>query len=193
MKFLHTAPALTVSKRPLSATSACEAHLLNASRQQPAATDTASPGFAGQPESAAIDNHILIVDDDVGVRHVLEQVLCAAGYRISCAADGEEGWDALGAGDFDLLITDHDMPRLVGLDLLRRLRCGASDLPVILISGAMPWNEADLPELLQPGIALEKPFSFTTLLANVRNLLAASRGRNQFGDGQVLLELAQAG
>jgi len=117
-------------------------------------------------------SHILIVDDDAGIRFVLERVLCAAGYRVSSADDGEAGWGALCADSFDLLITDHDMPRLSGLDLLRRLRDVRFELPVILMSGRMPWEEADLLEVLKPGMAVEKPFSFNVLLANVRGLLS---------------------
>jgi DNA-binding response OmpR family regulator len=99
-------------------------------------------------------------------------VLWAAGYRVSSAEDGEEGWSALCAGSYDLLITDHDMPRLSGLDLLRRLRAVKFDLPVILISGNMPWAEPDLLGMLQPGLALEKPFSFVGLMATVSSLLS---------------------
>lgn len=125
-----------------------------------------------QSESSIISARILVVDDVPGVRHTLESVLRGAGCSVSCAEDGERGWEALCGGNFDLLITDHDMPRLTGLDLLRRLRAAQSSLPVILISGKMPWDAIDLLDLLRPGMAMEKPFSFTELLAFVRNLVS---------------------
>jgi len=99
------------------------------------------------------------------------RVLHNAGYRISCAEDGEAGWRALCAESFDVLITDHDMPRLTGLDLIRRVRAKSLNVPVILTSAKIPWNERDLARLLPPGKTLEKPFSFAKLLANVRSLV----------------------
>jgi DNA-binding response OmpR family regulator len=63
------------------------------------------------------------------------------------------------------------MPRLKGLDLLRRMRSCRMDMPTILVSGAMPWDEPDMARVLHPGTAMEKPFRLQELLANVRALL----------------------
>jgi len=126
-------------------------------------------------DPVVLRSHILIVDDDADIRLVLERMLRAAGYCVSSAEDGEAGWSALAADSYDLLITDHDMPKLLGLDLLRRLRAVKFDLPVILISGNMPWYEPDLLGLLQPGLALAKPFSSVDLMVNVRSLLIRAR------------------
>ena len=65
--------------------------------------------------------HLLLLEDDADIRLVLERMLRAAGYCVSSAEDGEAGWSALAADSYDLLITDHDVPKLLGLDLLRRL------------------------------------------------------------------------
>jgi len=133
-----------------------------------AACPATNPGGPGRAASPA---HILVVDDDPGLRAILNAVLSSAGYRISCAADGEEGWHALCADRFHALITDHEMPRLTGLDLLRRVRARPLDVPVILTSGRIPWDQEDLPRLLAPGLVLRKPFSFVELLASVRRIL----------------------
>ncbi len=126
---------------------------------------------AGDPERAAPAGRILLVDDDSAIRGILTGLLENAGYRVRSAADGEAGWDALRAARFDLLITDHEMPRLTGLELLRRVRADLPPLPAIMISGFMPWDEDDLDWLLQPGAAIAKPFSFGALLAKVRELM----------------------
>ncbi len=141
---------------------------------RPPALSSASPSSLLSPRSepTAYSNRILVVDDDRSTRHLLANVLGRAAYHVSCADDGEAGWEALCADSFDLLITDYDMPRLTGLDLLRRIRVGPSRVPVILMSGTMPWDEPDLLRLLPPGTALEKPFTPADLLANVRGLLA---------------------
>ena len=118
-----------------------------------------------------MERRILIVDDDAGLRDFVAKALHGAGYSIHCAEDGEAGWNALCSDAFDALITDHEMPRLTGLDLLRRVRAVQRNVPVILTSGNMPWHDPDLLRLLPPGVALEKPFSLAGLLANVRGLL----------------------
>jgi DNA-binding response OmpR family regulator len=151
------------------------------------ATGVMSPDDHNHPESASIRNHILVVDDDAGVREVLANLLRRSGYQVSCASNGEAGWEALCANSYDALVTDHAMPRLTGLELLRRVRAGTlSALPVILISGKMPWEEADLLDLVWPGMAMEKPFSFFELLTSVRTVLAITTRAESVYDGQAI-------
>ena len=123
---------------------------------------------------AASSAHILLVDDDPAIRGTVAFLLEGAGYRVGCAADGEAGWHALCADRSDLLITDHEMPKLTGLELLRRVRAVSRHLPAIMISGCPPLGEPDLESLLQPGAVLPKPFSIAVLLAKVRELLPGS-------------------
>jgi len=145
---------------------------------RPWGAGTARIETANHLEEVNDQGRILVVDDDAGVRYVLERVLHSAGYRVSCAEDGEMGWNALCAGPFDVVITDHDMPRLTGLDLLRRVRTTWANLPVIFVSGRMPWNESDFMKLLRPGLALEKPFSFIELLKNIHSVLTINSAPN---------------
>lgn len=133
-----------------------------------------SAADAEGPGRAAAAGHILVVDDDREICKIIALLLRGAGYRVDCAADGEAGWNALCADSFDLLIIDHEMPKLTGLELLRRVRAGPVPTPAIMISGFMPSGEADLEWLLRPGAAMEKPFSFGALLAKVRELLSGS-------------------
>jgi DNA-binding response OmpR family regulator len=130
--------------------------------------------YGGQPGTDTQGRRILVVDDDTLVRRVFSRALSRAAYQVDCAEDGEGGWEALCANRFDLLITDHSMPRLTGLNLVRRIRNGPVKVPVIMVSGTMPWEEHDLLELLSPGVALAKPVSIAELLAHVRRLLAPS-------------------
>jgi CheY-like chemotaxis protein len=116
-------------------------------------------------------HRILLVEDDATLRETLSVGLQRSAYDVSSAGDGEEGWDALCAVPFDALITDNEMPRLTGLDLLRRMRARPLGIPVILTSGNLPWDEPDLPKLLVPGAALAKPFLLVALLAKLRELL----------------------
>ena len=143
------------------------------------------PDSANYQEPGKYKNHILIVDDDAAIRDVLANLLRRSGYFVSCAIDGEAGWEALCTNEFDALITDHAMPRLTGLDLLRRVRSGTLNaLPVILISGEMPWGESDLLSLVWPGMAMEKPFSFIEMLTSVRTVLTMTTRAASTYDGQ---------
>ena len=114
---------------------------------------------------------VLVVDDDAGIRDVVSTVLRSAGYLTSLAEDGEAGWEALRVRRFDALITDHDMPRLTGLDLIRRVRANALKVPVILMSGRMPFDETSIRPLLMPGAMLRKPFSISDLMVKLTDLL----------------------
>jgi len=125
-----------------------------------------SPGPGGNAR-------ILVVDDDPDVLRVLGGALQLFDYRVDLAGDGGVGWEALCANSYDLVITDHMMPRLTGLELLRRLRTVRLDLPCILISGDLPAVEPDLSLVLRPGRAVEKPVKLESLLTMVRSLLAA--------------------
>ena len=69
---------------------------------------------------------ILVVEDDGAIRQSNAQVLVRSGYQVDTAEDGAAGWKALHGKEFDLMITDHDMPRLTGLELVKKVRCAPS-------------------------------------------------------------------
>ena len=128
---------------------------------------------------------ILIADDVPGILEIMVTVLNRAGYRATGVNDGVMAWEALCADKFDLLITDHEMPRLSGLDLLRKIRASPFSLPSILMSGCIPYEESDLVELTNPGMIMAKPFSFPELVLNVGSLLSQSASRAGSRDGQL--------
>jgi two-component system sensor histidine kinase and response regulator WspE len=79
---------------------------------------------------------ILVVDDSITVREVERQLLMRHGYDVDVAVDGREGFGALRAGRYDLLVTDVDMPRMTGIELIRAVRREAkfAELPIIIVS-----------------------------------------------------------
>ena len=79
---------------------------------------------------------VLVVDDSISVRELERQLLSAAGFQVEVAIDGEDAWQKLNHSDFDLMVTDIDMPRLDGLALTRSVRQDARlrSLPVIIVS-----------------------------------------------------------
>jgi two-component system sensor histidine kinase and response regulator WspE len=79
---------------------------------------------------------ILVVDDSVTVREVERNALESHGYLVDVAVDGMDGWNAVRMGQYDLLVTDVDMPRLDGLELVRRVRADPRyrALPIVILS-----------------------------------------------------------
>ncbi|MFO1418402.1 MAG: hybrid sensor histidine kinase/response regulator [Methylotetracoccus sp.] len=79
---------------------------------------------------------ILIVDDSITVRELERRLLQQHGYAVDVAVDGVEGWNALRLGRYDLVVSDIDMPRMNGIDLVRQIRRDPSmkELPVMIVS-----------------------------------------------------------
>jgi DNA-binding response OmpR family regulator len=122
---------------------------------------------------AAHSNRILLVDDDIDIRLLGADLLFHSGYQVDTAEDGESGWEALQANPYNLLITDNNMPRVSGLELVKKLRSARMALPVILASGAMPEELNRLP-WLQLAATLWKPFTPDELLGTVKKVLRAT-------------------
>jgi two-component system, chemotaxis family, sensor histidine kinase and response regulator WspE len=95
-----------------------------------------SPGAAPARQLARGPRRVLVVDDSLTVRELHRKLLTEHGYAVEVAVDGMDGWNAVRAGQFDLVVTDVDMPRMDGLELVSlikndlRLRL----LPVVVVS-----------------------------------------------------------
>jgi two-component system chemotaxis sensor kinase CheA len=105
--------------------------LKSARRAAPAASARAAP----KPAAAAAKS-ILVAEDSITSRMLLKGVLESAGYQVATAVDGLAAFTALRAGQFDLLVSDVEMPRLNGFDLTARVRADRrlAELPVILVT-----------------------------------------------------------
>jgi two-component system, NtrC family, response regulator AtoC len=78
--------------------------------------------------------HVLIVDDEVNIRRVLAAMLKREGYEVTTAADGEQALGVLAKTPVHVVVTDLVMPRLGGMELLRRVTQDLPDVPVIVIT-----------------------------------------------------------
>lgn len=92
--------------------------------------------IARQNQAQAPRKRILVVDDSLTVRELQRKLLRGRGYDVAVAVDGMDGWNALRSEDFDLLITDIDMPRMDGIELVSLLRRDnrLQSLPVMVVS-----------------------------------------------------------
>ena len=129
-----------------------------------------SPG-ALPPFQAGPLHRILVVDDDISLRHLSTELLNHSGYEVDAAEDGAAAWEALGANRYDLMITDNKMPNLTGIELLKKLYAMHMDLPVIMASGTMPDEDFIQFPWLQPAGKLLKPYSVKELLGTVERVL----------------------
>jgi two-component system, chemotaxis family, chemotaxis protein CheY len=119
---------------------------------------------------------ILVVDDDEAMRHFNAEVLGSSGYKVDAAADGTIAWDVLQFNDYDLLLTDHKMPKMTGVELLKKLHGARMAVPVIMVSGTMPTMELNRHPWLQIDATLLKPYTCDQLLTTVRKVLHATNG-----------------
>ncbi|MDP8244354.1 MAG: hybrid sensor histidine kinase/response regulator [Candidatus Hinthialibacter antarcticus] len=89
-----------------------------------------------QTTLAQIKKRVLVVDDSLTVREVERQLLLNHGYDVETAVDGIDGWNALRRGEFDLVVTDVDMPRLNGFELVQRIKQDERlrSMPVMIVS-----------------------------------------------------------
>ncbi|MDQ0738908.1 hybrid sensor histidine kinase/response regulator [Pseudomonas sp. W4I3] len=89
-----------------------------------------------QQAAEAPRKRVLVVDDSLTVRELQRKLLLNRGYEVAVAVDGMDGWNALRSEDFDLLITDIDMPRMDGIELVTLLRRDSrlQSLPVMVVS-----------------------------------------------------------
>ncbi len=123
-------------------------------------------------------HRILVVEDDGDLRRLNTEVLIHSGYVVDTAGDGAAAWEALQAHRYDLLITDNNMPRLTGMDLLKKLRSARMELPVIMATGTLPTQELEQNPWLEPVARLAKPYATDRLVATVKEVLQTAPAKN---------------
>ena len=114
--------------------------------------------------------HLLVVDDDLDIRQLLDEYLTQAGYRVSTVAEGRAMRKALQLHRIDLVVLDLMLPGDDGLVLCRELR-SHSNIPVLMLTAR--GSEVDRIVGLEMGADdyLAKPFSARELLARIRSIL----------------------
>jgi len=119
---------------------------------------------------------ILIIEDDEQQRVTLKKVLEIAGYAVLAAADGTSGIEMARSSAPDLILCDIDMPGLSGFQTLKALKDDerTKDLPFVFLTGSSDAMAGRLGRKLGAEEFIEKPFSFSKLLAVVGTRLKGS-------------------
>lgn len=111
--------------------------------------------------------NILVVDDEPGVRDMLADALRMQGYATSVASDGHAAIREIHENHFDLVISDVNMPKLNGFELLQRIRASGNETPVILLTAR--GDRADVAVGFRAGADdyVTKPFGLEELMLRV--------------------------
>lgn len=123
--------------------------------------------------------HILVVDDDAFLLHLLDRLLGAAGHTVSLAVSGLDALQSVKRNVPDLILTDLSLPDMHGLTLVRILRGHrpTSRTPVLAMSGAGATYETEAPAAGCDGV-ISKPFGSVELMEYIQDLLGRGAAQN---------------
>ena len=123
--------------------------------------------------------HVLIVEDEAGIRTQMANRLRAEGFAVDIAVDGKEGLYFMKEYALDLAIVDLGLPEMNGIDMIHQARAAGCRYPILILTARTRWQEKV--EGLETGADdyLAKPFHIEELLARVRALIRRSAGLAQ--------------
>lgn len=130
---------------------------------------------AGRPKTARgepLAAHVLLIEDEPNIAEAIRFLLSRDGLRVSHAAEGAAALVLMRQDPPDLVILDHMLPGMSGLEVLTALRAdpGSRDLPVMMLTAR--GRDRDMAEQAGANRFMTKPFSNTEILAEVRAMLA---------------------
>jgi DNA-binding response OmpR family regulator len=130
-------------------------------------------------QGIGVGRSVLVVEDDKAMSVALCDGLESEGFKVICAANGEEGFLLATERKPDVVVLDVMLPRLNGLDVCRKLRAAGNDVPIIMLTAR--GQEADRVLGLKLGADdyITKPFSFLELVARVEAVLRRSQATGQ--------------
>ncbi len=120
---------------------------------------------------------LLVVDDSAAIRHLVSDCLKRQGFQVTTAVDGQDGFDKAQAEKFELILTDYDMPRMTGFELVVALRRSQQtrDIPIVMLTARD--TKRDQAQMRAAGLNsyLVKPFGTDKCIALVERVLAEKR------------------
>jgi DNA-binding NtrC family response regulator len=111
---------------------------------------------------------ILVVDDEELIRWSLGKYLESAGYSVDIVMNGREALERIEADEYDLVVTDLNMPELGGTELLMKIEESGKSPPVIIISSFIPEITVNEPPFKNAFKCINKPFKMEDMLSLVK-------------------------
>jgi two-component system, OmpR family, response regulator len=124
---------------------------------------------------------VLVVDDEPGIRELVQVALKFHGCAVTTAATGSDALRLAGSDRPDLIVLDIMLPDIDGFEVVRRLRAGDNEVPVIFLTARDTTSDTVTGLALGGDDYITKPFSVEALVARVRAVLR--RARRQLGAG----------
>ena len=128
-------------------------------------------GFEPPQNQPNSPQRILVVEDECDLRQLNAEVLIDAGFQVDVAEDGAAAWAMLLLSKYDLLITDQFMPKMSGVELLKKIHEARMTTTVIMITEILPTWEFALHPCLQTVSMLRKPYTIEKFLGMVKSVL----------------------
>ncbi len=126
---------------------------------------------------------ILVVDDEPDIRTTLDYSLNLSGYHVETVSSGSEALEMFGQKKFEVVITDHEMPGMSGLEVMAKMKSIAPHIPVIIITGY--GTVANAVEAMKSGASdyILKPFTPDILEKAVKNAIGTVRNSKNGSNG----------
>ncbi|MDR3673548.1 MAG: response regulator [Holophaga sp.] len=172
---------------------------MDSCRLKPPSLGSIDKAFAqADPAPEANGPLVLFAEDSKVTRSLIGSWLAKGGYRVLEARDGQAAWESYCAAPdpscFSLLVTDLDMPRMSGLELVERVRGRDPQMPVLVLTASADMEALNQVLLLHVNEFLNKPFDSQVLLEHVRRLMAERKSRQvsrRFAETAQAVRLAQ--
>jgi len=119
--------------------------------------------------------HLLVVDDEAGIRESLSSILQDEGYHVDSVASAEEALERAASGDLEVVLLDVWLPGIDGLEALSRLQASPRPPAVMMISGHGTIETAVRATKLGAFDFIEKPLSLEKIIVLVRNAIEQRR------------------
>lgn len=127
---------------------------------------------------------VLVIEDDTTLGHALQEFLVDQGYAVDWLKDGDRVEGAIAGQDYDLLLLDLNLPGMSGLEVLRRLRAGGCQIPVLILTARDGLEDRVAGLDAGADDYVTKPFELPELAARVRAF-----ARRRVGQAQTILEV----
>lgn len=136
---------------------------------------------------------LLVVEDELDLQEAIAEGLRIEGYAVDTCEDGETAYEKLNETNYDLVILDLNLPKLDGLEVLKKIRAEKQEVKVLILSARSHTTDKVIGLDLGANDYLAKPFDFSELEARIRNLLRwqFTQENNEIFFDRLTMNLAQ--